>query len=162
MNLTSMFDDVGLFHVKMGLPVALMTADSEALAATRGYPALKVVEPQLLSQRDFEYRTAFLWEELREFVEAYGMRDLARMADAMADLVWIALGTSHYMGVPMNAIWSEVRRANLEKRPWREGDPIKPRNVVGLEVVKPQGWVPPRVFEAINDAINHHTMRNLR
>lgn len=123
----SSFDDVGEFHRKMNLPV---TSDRK---------------PQLMTRATFTYRTNFLFEELREFIEAHNSGDIAGAFDALMDLAWIAMGTAHYLGVPWNEGWQEVVRANMEKRPWVEGDPIKPRNVVGLEVVKPKGWREPDI-----------------
>lgn len=123
----SMFDDVGEFHEKMNLPTS------------------SIREPQFVSEGEFNFRTAFLFEEKRELIEGFAERDLAKVADALADLVWVALGTAHYFGIPFNEVWEEVRRANMAKRPWQEGDPLKPRNVVGLEVVKPLGWRPPDI-----------------
>ena len=133
------FVDVGNFHVKFDLPVSAETHSASKSARN----------PQVLSKQEFHYRDAFLHEEHREFIEGYAEKNLAKMADALADIVWIALGTAHYLGIPFDAVWQEVKRANMEKRPWAEGDPVKPRNVVGMEVVKPQGWKPPAVEDTI-------------
>lgn len=126
------FTDVAAFHAKMGLPVA---------ANGRG--------SRLLTPSEFKYRDNFIHEEHREFIEAYGERDVAKMTDALADLIYVALGTAHYMGVPFDQVWDAVQKANLAKRPWREGDPVKPRNMVSFEVTKPEGWRPPAVDEII-------------
>jgi predicted HAD superfamily Cof-like phosphohydrolase len=127
------FDDVGAFHVKFNLPVS--PESSLAIYRPTGY----------LSETEFNFRTAFLFEELKEWIEAYGEQNVVKMADALVDLVWVALGTAHYLGIPFDSLWHEVKRANMEKRPWQEGDPIKPRNVQGFEVVKPEGWKPPDI-----------------
>jgi predicted HAD superfamily Cof-like phosphohydrolase len=130
------FTDVGEFHAKMGLPVAGKDA------------------PATMRYVDFKYRTAFLFEELREFIEAHARGDTAEAADALADLIWVACGTAHYMQVPLDAIWAEIRRANMEKRPWQEGDPLKPRNAATQgEVVKPRGWRPPDIVGVLSSYI---------
>lgn len=123
------FSDVGAFHAKMGLPVA------------------GSAEPRALSYSEFKYRRDFLIEELMEFMEAYYDRDVAQMGDALVDLVYVALGTAHYMGLPFEELWAEVQRANMAKRRWQEGDAVKPRaaGVPGLDVIKPPGWVGPDV-----------------
>lgn len=131
----SYFEHVGEFHERMGLPVAGRSV------------------PCLMRHGDFRYRVAFLMEEMRELIEAHASGDVAGAADALADLVWVACGTAHYMGVPLDLVWCEIRRANMEKRPWQEGDPVKPRNVghVEGEVVKPPGWRPPDVHGVLAD-----------
>jgi predicted HAD superfamily Cof-like phosphohydrolase len=120
----SLFDDVGEFHRKFGLPVS---------GATR---------PQLVSERVFDYRVNFLEEELKELYEAYLENDLVKVADALADLVWVALGTAHYLGLPFDEVWSHVKRANLDKV--LAGDHAKPHKRGTAEVIrKPPDWVGP-------------------
>lgn len=130
------FDDVADFHAKMGLPVS-------AESTHPAYPGIR--PPGILSPKEFEYRWMFLHEELLELVKGFEKGDLAGFGDALVDIVYVVLGTAHYAGIPFNALWQEVQRANMEKRPWKEGDPIKPRNTTGLEVVKPEGWKPPDI-----------------
>ena len=139
----SMFRDVGIFHEKFNLPTA--------------NPGPKYRRPQILNDDEFHYRLNFLKEELQEFVTAHAQDDLEGCADALADLVWVALGTAHYMGIPFDAIWAEVNRANLEKRPWQEGDPVKPRakhlTSMALEIAKPVGWKAPELNRIIAKAL---------
>lgn len=134
------FDDVAEFHDRFQLPIS-------AESAPITHPLVR--SPQVLSESEFNYRDSFLHEEHREFIEGYAEEDLGKMADALVDLVWVALGTAHYLGIPFDALWREVKLANMEKRPWQDGDPIKPRNALGLEVVKPEGWTPPRIHRII-------------
>jgi predicted HAD superfamily Cof-like phosphohydrolase len=125
----TLFADVGDFHQKMGLPVA-------------GH-----MLPRQLTNEEFDYRRDFMLEELTEFTDAFAENDGPGMADALVDLVYVALGTAHYMGLPFDELWDEVQRANMAKRRWREGDPVKPRaaGAPGLDVVKPEGWVGPDI-----------------
>ncbi len=135
------FDDVAEFHQKMGLPVSAESVTPVEISQT----------PGVLSSKEFDYRLAFLFEEIAELVKAFERGDLSQFSDALVDIVYVTLGTAHYAGIPFNALWQEVQRANMEKRPWREGDPIKPRNTTGLEVVKPEGWRPPDIDGVIRD-----------
>lgn len=130
------FSDVADFHVKFELPVSIESRSST-------FP--KIRYPNLLSESEFNYRISFLFEEIRELIEGQGERNLAKVADSIVDAVYVLLGTAHYMGLPFDTLWEAVHRANMTKRPWREGDPIKPRNVQGLEIVKPEGWVGPNI-----------------
>lgn len=129
----TMYEDVGLFHKKMQL-------DNYDKGG-----------PRQLTNDEFRFRYNFLQEELRELVESRAVGDLSGQLDALCDLVWVALGTAQLMRMPFDQAWNEVRRANMEKRPWVEGDPIKARNTKGLEVVKPEGWQPPQVATVIMD-----------
>lgn len=126
------FESVAQFHDKFSLPVS-----SESRSDGR--------TPQLLTEEEMDFRTAFLFEEINEMIQGYGEKDLAKVADAIVDAVYVLLGTAHCMGLPFDALWTEVQRANMAKRPWQEGDPLKPRNAVGLDVVKPEGWRPPDI-----------------
>lgn len=128
--ITNMYEDVGEFHEKMKLP---------------RFNGSTSTPPRLLTAQEYRYRVNFMHEELDEFVESWATGDLAQCADALADLVWVTLGTAHYMHLPFDQVWAEVRRANLEKRPWQEGDPIKARNYTAGEVVKPLGWRGPDI-----------------
>lgn len=95
------------------------------------------------------YRFNFLKEELSELAQACSGGDLVEAADALADLCWVALGTAHYLGLPFDKVWEEVRRSNMEKRRWRSGDPVKKRAAhlknMAPEIVKPSGWRPPDI-----------------
>lgn len=119
----SNFEKVGEFNTKMRLPVA---ARAEGAA--------------LLSFRDFNYREAFINEELKELKEAQLARDISGVADALADLLYVIYGTAHYYGIPMDDVFSEVHASNMRKTLGRgslRGD-IDP-------VIKPPGWTPPDV-----------------
>ena len=133
--MNTMFQDVAEFHAKFDLPVAEIEGGTQPCA--------------LPSKELIQYRVNFLREELTELVEACDRGDIVEAADAIADLVWVACGTAHYMGIPLDQVWHEVRRSNMEKRAWQEGDPIKPRAAhltsMGPEIVKPAGWRPPDV-----------------
>lgn len=126
--MTNVFADVGNFNRKFGLPVS------------------PVCPPRLLPQATQEYRERFLQEELDEFKTAWKEGDLAKAADALVDLVHVALGTAHFMYLPFNEHWAEVDRANSEKV---KGDMRKARTagLAGIaetfEIAKPPGWREP-------------------
>ena len=113
--------DVRLFHERFGVPVG--------------------TRPQLLSATDFTYRLAFLREELTELEAAHAAGDLAEVADALVDLVYVAVGTALWAGLDFDAHWREVQRANLAKV--RTPAPGASRRGHGHDVVKPLGWRPP-------------------
>ena len=98
------------------------------------------LEPSLMRER-FE----FIAEEMEELVESYSMGDMTGMADALADLVYVALGTAHRMGIPFDEVWAAVQKANMTK--------VRGTTKRGhaIDAVKPVDWVGPET--AITEAL---------
>ncbi|HEY58706.1 MAG TPA: hypothetical protein G4O04_09280 [Anaerolineae bacterium] len=63
-------------------------------------------------------RLALLEEELQEYREALAAGDLATIADALTDLLYVLLGTfvSHGLQDVAEALFDEVHRSNMTKR----------------------------------------------
>ncbi len=115
------FRDVGEFHRKFGLTFT--------------------EPPQLIEGELVQFRLKFLREELEELEEAYADEDLPRIADALVDLVYVALGTAHLHRLPWEDLWNAVQRANmLKERAQRASDSKRGST---YDVVKPKGWQPP-------------------
>lgn len=68
-------------------------------------------------------RVALLEEEVTEFVTASADRDLIGIADALADIVYVAYGTALTYGIDLNQVLHEVHRSNMSKL-GRDGKPI--------------------------------------
>lgn len=87
---------VAAFHRAFGLPSrALPSADvGDELAALR---------VRLLS------------EELGELRDATATLDIVGIADALADIVYVAYGTAVTYGLDLDAVLAEVHRANMSK-----------------------------------------------
>jgi predicted HAD superfamily Cof-like phosphohydrolase len=98
--------------------------------------------PQLLSNDALTFRQVLMKEELQEFIDATASGDLPEAADALIDLVYVTLGTALEMGLPWEALWNDVQRANMSKvRALKEGDSKRGST---YDVIKPSGWVPPQ------------------
>jgi NTP pyrophosphatase (non-canonical NTP hydrolase) len=54
-------------------------------------------------------------EEHCELIEALDSADLATVAQELADVVYVAYGTAHSLGIPLDAVLAEVHRANMSK-----------------------------------------------
>lgn len=132
----SFFDDVGTFHAKFDLPVA-----------RRGVPCIPMGPETTL------YRLRFLYEELREFERALQEDDLHGQIDALADLVYVALGTAHYLGAPFNEVWQAVQTSNLSKE---RGHGEHKRGPVEV-IRKPVGWQPPDIKSIVEHYNLLHT-----
>ena len=102
--------------------------------------------PTLVSSKYCIGQTVLLAEEVAEFSEAAEAGNIVGVADALADVVYVALGTAYRMGLPFAEIWDAVHSANMRK--------IFGMNKRGVEIdaVKPKDWVGPEA--AIARAIN--------
>lgn len=146
------FDDVGDFHHKF---------DLHSVSHLGSGPT--EVDPELM-----QFRVNFMLEELGEFLEALGGRieisdivvggarsvtaslpekldvDHAQAFDALLDLVYVALGTAHFMGYPWQHGWRRVQAANISKvRAQADGSDSKRGS--SFDVVKPEGWKAPDI-----------------
>jgi predicted HAD superfamily Cof-like phosphohydrolase len=68
-------------------------------------------------------RVALLEEEVTEFVDASANADIIGIADALADIVYVAYGTALTYGIDLNAVLREVHRSNMSKLD-QDGRPI--------------------------------------
>lgn len=128
------FANVGEFHEQFGLDSVTFNGVGQ-----RPFP------PELA-----DFRIKFMQEELDEFIEGHDEGNLAKMADALIDLVYVAMGTAHLLGLPWQELWNDVQRANLAKvRASSDGSDSK--RLSAFDVIKPEGWVPPHT-EAILEA----------
>ena len=62
-----------------------------------------------------QLRLALLREEVSEFAAATAARDLVGLADALADIVYVAYGAALTYGIDLDAVVHEVHRANMSK-----------------------------------------------
>ena len=60
-------------------------------------------------------RVALLEEEVSEFVAASERGDVVGIADALADIVYVAYGTALTYGIDLDAVLHEVHRSNMSK-----------------------------------------------
>lgn len=67
--------------------------------------------------------------------------DLEAVADGLADLIYVCVGSALAFGIPLDRVWAEVQRANMAKAGG-------PRREDG-KCLKPEGWKPPDIHAAI-------------
>lgn len=100
---------------------------------------------QLHPQRKAWAITAML-EELVEFRDSTSLEE---QADALADLVYFAIGRSVEMGFDFNRVFAEVHKKNMLKE---RGSMSKRPGSQGYDAIKPLGWAPPHhVLQPINN-----------
>lgn len=95
------------------------------------------------------YRIHFLEEELKEFIQSANLDDTVGMADALIDIVYVAMGTAYMMGLPWQKLWDEVQRTNMNKIRATDANQSKRKNL--LDVIKPEGWEPPNLKAIIDE-----------
>lgn len=112
---------VAEFHDKFGLPV-------------RRVPA--AVTP---AERDL--RQALLEEEACEACEAMEANDVLKIAQELADVVYVAYGAALTYGIDLDAAVAEVHRANMSKI----GPDGRPLYREDGKVLKGPGYTPPNM-----------------
>ena len=86
-------------------------------------------------------RVALLEEEVGEFVAASERGDLNGIADALADIVYVAYGTALTYGIDLDAVLQEVHRSNMSKLE-SDGKPLIREDG---KVLKSERYFPPDI-----------------
>lgn len=97
---------------------------------TPGVPSLEVAN----------LRYELLREEFLEYMDAVIDADVIEVADALADIVYLAYGSARSYGIPLDAVLAEVHRTNMAKLV--EGKVLRREDG---KVIKPEGWTPPNI-----------------
>jgi predicted HAD superfamily Cof-like phosphohydrolase len=79
--------------------------------------------PELADDVTRVMRRSLIREEMAEYLQAELDDDLVGIADALADLVYVAIGAAITYGIPFDAVFKEVQRSNMSKLN-EEGKPI--------------------------------------
>ncbi len=69
-------------------------------------------------------RQALIEEEVGELTVAAARGDLVGIADALADIVYVAYGTAHVYGIDLDAVLTEVHASNMTKL-GADGRPVR-------------------------------------
>jgi predicted HAD superfamily Cof-like phosphohydrolase len=78
--------------------------------------------PTLIGKDLFKWRNALLREEVDELESAFNEGNLVKIADALADILYITYGTAVASGIPLEQVFREVHRSNMTKLPSSERD----------------------------------------
>ncbi len=91
--------------------------------------------PTVLNHEESNFRLFLVQEEIDELKEAIFREDLVQIADALADSIYVLLGTAVAYGIDLDLIFREVQRSNMTKTPTgRHNDkPLK-----GIRFTRPQ------------------------
>jgi predicted HAD superfamily Cof-like phosphohydrolase len=97
--------------------------------------------PGLATIADAGFRLSLIHEELLELFAAVRECATNEIADALADLVYVLIGTATTFGIDLRPVWAEVHRSNMAK----EGGPTRADG----KILKPEGWQPPDIAAAL-------------
>jgi len=109
--------------------------------------------PDDLNERNLRYN--LLKEEFEEYEKAESDNDLTEIADALADIIYIACGTAVSYGIPLDKVFAEVHRSNMAKLV--DGKPLYREDG---KVMKPAGWTPPDVEGVLKKSHEDFICRN--
>jgi predicted HAD superfamily Cof-like phosphohydrolase len=122
--MTDMYNDVKKFQIACELNVG--------------------TEPKLPDENERDLRRRLLTEEYNEYMQAESEDDIVEIADALADIIYIACGTAVSYGIPLKRVFDEVHRSNMAKLV--DG---KVRRRADGKILKPDGWTPPDTKAAV-------------
>jgi len=108
-------------------------------------------KPELPNQAERDLRTNLLAEELMEYRDAEKANELVEIADALADIIYIACGTAVSYGIPLDDVFAEVHRSNMAKLV--DGKVL--RRADG-KIQKPEGWQPPDIEGVLKKAHDNY------
>jgi predicted HAD superfamily Cof-like phosphohydrolase len=97
-------------------------------------------KPEFPDEDERKLRVKLLREEFREYLDGESFENLVEVADALADIIYIACGTAVSYGIPLDDVFAEVHRSNMAKLV--DGKPIYREDG---KVLKPEGWMPPDI-----------------
>ena len=112
-------------------------------------------KPELPDEHERDLRYDLLKEEFDEYRTAENDDDLVEIADALADLIYIACGTAVSYGIPLDKVFEEVHRSNMAKLV--DGKVL--RRADG-KVQKPEGWTPPDIAGVLKKSHDEINLRN--
>ena len=121
----------------------------QLLQFQRAYNSTINSKPTLISEDDYTLRYRLGKEELIEYFAACKDGDLIEVADALADQLYILLGTmiSHGMADVIEDIFDEVHRSNMSKL----GEDGKPIHREDGKILKGPNYSPPNVSKYLAD-----------
>lgn len=81
----------------------------------KAFDVVTCEHPTMPDKKTLELRCLLLEEETVEFRDAASRGSFTDMVDALADIIYVALGASITLGVDLSPVWDEVHRSNMSK-----------------------------------------------
>jgi len=106
-----------------------------------GHPDKVGAEPRMPPEETLQLCLRLIREERQELHRAVDANDLPEMADALGDIIYVAIGMGVACGFPMREVFGEIQRTNMAKFP---GGVVTRRPSDG-KVLKPKNWTKPDI-----------------
>ena len=104
-------------------------------------------KPELPDVSERTLRMKLITEEFNELCDAEQANDIVEVADAIADIIYIACGTAVSYGIPLDDVFDEVHRSNMAKLV--DGKVIRREDG---KIQKPEGWTAPDIRSILDKA----------
>ena len=111
--------------------------------------------PQIISTDRMNLRWDLIDEEVNtELVAAMAAKSLPDIADAIANSIYVLVGTALEYGIPLDRVWAAVQAANMAKV-----DPATGlvRKRADGKILKPDGWQPPDIAGVLRSRLTTTT-----
>lgn len=101
--------------------------------------------PSLPNENERNLRKRLLEEEYNEYLDGEKNNDIVEIADALADIIYIACGTAVSYGIPLDKIFAEVHRSNMSKL-------VNGKSIFREDgkILKGENYSPPNIEQFIN------------
>lgn len=112
------------------------------------YDCHRSEKPNLPSQDVRDMRQRILEEEYTEYLDAEQDNNIVEIADALADIIYVAIGTAVAYGIPIDKIFEEVHNSNMSKL-GQDGKPLRREDG---KVLKGPNYFRPNIKRIIDES----------
>lgn len=105
----------------------------------------------ILPEEEMKVKIGHLYEELAEIDKAHKEGNIYEISDGLTDLIYVAAGLLNLMNMPAQALWNDVQTRNMQKIRATK-DNVGKRGST-FDVIKPEGWLPPRTKDIIDSTL---------
>jgi len=113
-----LINDVKAFHEVLDMPISSI-------------PSLNIPEERI------RLRSNLILEEYCELMNGIEEKNLVKIADGMADTIYVIIGAALEFGINLVPVWEEVQKTNMTKA----GGLLREDG----KRLKPEGWEPPNI-----------------
>jgi predicted HAD superfamily Cof-like phosphohydrolase len=111
-------------------------------------------KPEFPDREERILRRKLITEEFDELTDAEFANDLVEVADALADIIYIACGTAVSYGIPLDDVFAEVHRSNMAKLV--DGKVIRREDG---KIQKPADWTPPDIRSVLKKSLEEYNCK---
>lgn len=105
----------------------------------------------ILPEEEMKVKIGHLYEELAEIDKVHKEGNIYEISDGLIDLIYVASGLLNLMNMPAQALWNDVQARNMQKIRATK-DNVGKRGST-FDVIKPEGWLPPRTKDIIDSTL---------